>query len=181
MMSLVRFNAVHSGQTAIAKKVYEAVPIAERWNIGQIVGELERIGFRIEYRTVAGCLASLIESGLVEEPSKGKFCREPIREKTAAPPKEETMKSTATPIPPVAISLAPITLAPVSAAAPQKSPIDRLGDLAARVAVMAASLKDLASDISDAALDAEAQFEENAASMAKVKQLHSLLRSFGEQ
>jgi hypothetical protein len=177
MMSQARFNSVYSGLTAIAKKVYEAVPIAETWSIPQIIGELERTGFRHEYRSVAGCLATLLNAGLVQETSKGKFCREPIREKTIAP-KEEAMK--AAPVPAVAVSPAPAVRAAVAVPAPQKSPIDRLGELAARVAAMAGSLKELASDISDAAIDVEAQVEQNEAAMAKVKQLQSILKSLGE-
>lgn len=178
MMSQARFNAIYSGQTAIAKKVYDAVPIADTWSIPQIIGELERTGFRHEYRSVAGCLATLLNAGLVQDTGKGRFCREPIREKTPTP-KEESMKPA--PVPPVAVSIAPVSLASLAAqSAPSKSPIDRLGELAARVTAMAISLKDLAAEISDAAIDAEAQFEQNETAMAKVKQLQSILKSLGE-
>jgi hypothetical protein len=162
MMSQARFQAMYSGMSTIARKVYDAVPIAAHWNPGQVVGELSRTGSNIEYRTVAGCLSSLIDAGLVQEPVKGYFCREPVREKLP-PPKKDPMKPTAP--------------APAVTPAAPTSPLDRLGALSVRVAGMAQSLKELASDIGDAAIDIEAQIETSQADMHKLKQLQAILKS----
>lgn len=165
MMSKPRFDALHTGLSAVAKKVYAAVPLADCWPLSKIAGEIVRNGSGVEYRILAGCLNTLKTNGLITEPHQGFFKREPVKaekveQKQAVEPKEEKateMKQTTT--------------------KQRTGALDRLGDLSQRVAVMANDLKALAGDIADATIDMQAEIEANAENLSKLKQLQSLLGS----
>lgn len=170
-MSQTRFDAIFSGQTSIAKKVYEAVPIAESWTTRKIMAEMQRLGISQDQRTVAGCLENLRKSGLVNELMKGEFRREGIKEIgiKAVEQKEKEPAVVTIAKPPIAI----LTTAPLS-------PMDILGALAVRAANLAGMASELASDISDAAIDVQQHIENNDADTKKLKQLQSILKSIGQ-
>ena len=173
-MSQSRFDAIFSGQTSIAKKVYEAVPIAESWNARKIMTELSRLGISQDQRTVTGCLENLRKSGLVNEFLKGEFRREPIKEVVL---KAEAGKAKEVSV----ITLPKPTIAPSAVAHPADlSPMDILGALAARAANLASMANDLSSDISDAAVEIQQHIENNDADTQKLKQLQSILKSIGQ-
>lgn len=165
-MSQARFNAIFSGMTAVAKKVYEAVPIAEKWTQQQIASELHRNGSPVELRLVAGCLNSLISAGLVTEPGTGLFRRETVRAaiKKTVPAEQTEQKEEMK------------TNTEAAAKAPQACPIDKLGQLAQRVAQLSAMAKELAEEINEAAIEAQAKMEENTEAVKKFQQLQSLLK-----
>lgn len=172
MMSQARFDIVSSGVTSVAKKVYAAVPIAQSWSAQQIVAELTRVGVSQDFRVVSGCLNSLIGAGLVRETGKGLFCREPIRPSTKkltiVPTEEPLMKPTAAAVKPSAVP------APASA-------LDRLAQLSVRLVGLSQALREIGDELSDAAIDIETQQEHNDADLGKLKQLHALLKSLGDQ
>lgn len=171
MLSQKRFNAVYNSLNGAAKKVYAAVPIAERWSVPQVLGELQRRGMSHEYRVVQACLALLVDHGLAKEPVRGQFIREPVRLATDLSerdvPLEEPMQQTVT------------TLKPdlCTKADPKQSPIDHLGMLAARVAGLGDVLKDLSREINDTVLELQEQLEGTAADTEKLRQLQTLLKS----
>jgi hypothetical protein len=171
MMSRRRFDAIYDGLNGAAQKVYAAVPIAERWTITQVMGELQRRGLSHEYRTVQGCLVLLTDHGLVREPTKGRYCREAVRELSIVEP-DQPIKEPPMPTP----AASPAAVVPSGAAA---TPVDKLGALAARVTQMAGMLKELAGEISDAAIEVQAQIETTDEGMTKLKQLQALLKSLG--
>jgi hypothetical protein len=164
MLNQSRFNQLYASQTAVAKKVYDAVPKADCWTPAQIVGELARLGRRSDTRLVTGCLVALVDAGLVSQPERGLFRREPVRE-IVLTPKEPMTKET--PSVPAAPALAPAKL----------EPMDRLGELSTRAGQLAELLRTLATDIADAAVDMQHQIEANVADLAKLKQLQALLKS----
>ena len=98
MMNHVRFEMIHRGQTSVAQKVYEAIPIAEAWSLSQINSELGRCGSSITYRVVEGCIKALVESGIViETPLRSQhFTRTPVRSKTIKPKEKEPEMATNT-------------------------------------------------------------------------------------
>jgi hypothetical protein len=167
MMSQARFNQVMSGMTTIAKKVFDAVPIEDSWTGTQIASEMIRRGVNVEFKILIGCLDTLLKAGLINEPRKGCFRREAIREiiKTTTP-KEIDMQSA-------------VKAAPKAVPQPQQEPMDRLGELAQRVAQIAGMLKDVASEISDAAVDIQTKMEASEEATHKMKQLQELLSSIG--
>jgi len=173
MLSTTRFNAIHAGLTSVAQKVYEAVPIAEAWSQSQIYAELSRKQISANHRVMVGCLDNLVSQGLIAEPSRGMFRRVAIRPAKVAPtpaPAPDTPPQQEEPMKP---ALAP---APAPVAAPTISPIDRLGLLASRVAAISAELATLATDISNATVEAQMQMEANAEDTQKLRQLQAILK-----
>lgn len=159
-----KFEQAHRGLSAIAKKVFDSVPISEAWNTPAISADMRRLGSGgADSRVVLGCLNTLIEAGIVKEVSKGAFQRIEIREKaepvvTNKPMEPSQMSIRA--IQPVAQPIQPVT------------PIDRLSKFAVR-------LRDLANDMETAALELAEQAEKNDAETAKMRQLQQILKSLG--
>lgn len=181
-ISKSRFDAIFNAQSAIVKKVYEAVPIAESWTAKQIVAELLRKGLNHDSRTVTGCIDSLIRSGLVSELIKGEFRREAIKElatKSVSLAATEFLEDMAKKHPnPNKVHA--VTEPVVTAVAGRKpSPMDILGDLAARVAGLATLAKLLSDDIGDAAIEIQQHIENSDSDTQKFRQLQSLLKSIG--
>lgn len=68
MLSQAQYDSKLASQSALARKVLNAVPASERWCRTQIRNEVFRMTHSgIEGRTVDGCLKGLIEAGLVRE------------------------------------------------------------------------------------------------------------------
>lgn len=61
------------GVTKVAHKVYDCVPRQDAWTANQVMQELKRQGYQYSISSTAGCLKSLIETGLVREPKPGLF------------------------------------------------------------------------------------------------------------
>lgn len=170
-MSRARFERIYSGMNAAAKKVYGATPMRDSWDHAQICSELWRCGMNSDPRVVLGCLSTLARAGLVNEVERGKFRREEVKDPvlSATAMKEEEM---ATASKGKAVQV-------VTAAQAKESAIDVLGALAARAATIANLVKELSSDIGDAAIEIQSELENNDADMQKFKQLQSLLKSIG--
>jgi hypothetical protein len=177
-----RFNSIFQGITAIAQRVYQAVPISEAWNYQAIHGELVRTGAARELTVVRGCLSSLVNSGLVSETEPGKFIRVKVRGKTIHlsdlrdefKPVTQKEPEVANEKPVVTAPIAPLAF-PSTGRVEGQSPTDKLAWLAARVATMGSQLKELAADIENATLDVEEALVAKDAQMAKYKQLKALL------
>lgn len=160
-MTPARFHAAVCGQSAIAKKVLEMVPIQEAWSRSEIALNLRRVTKSSpDVAVLDGCLARLKDAGLIRESQKGKYQRIEIREKEAAD-----------------VSTAKREEPFVKAIEPSKSPIDILSGLSERVRKMATDLVELASDIETAALTIEQGNAESNANLEKLRQLQALLKS----
>jgi hypothetical protein len=171
-MSQARFDRIYSGINAAAKKVFGVIPIADSWDCRQVGGELRRLGMNYESSVVLGCIDTLVRAGLVNEVARGQFRREEI--KVAAQPiqlKEAPMAGKA--------KASAASAAEVPEAKPQSSPMDVLGGLATRAANIASLVRQLSSDISDAAVEIQSTLESNEEGVLKLKQLQSLLKSIG--
>lgn len=169
-MSQARFERIISGMNAAARKVFDATPIAESWDYKQIAAELRRSGLNSDSHVVLGCLDTLVRSGLVNEVGRGKFRREEVKPTVLkqSNQKDEPMTTAAKAKPTLTVKVAPAKQA--------SSPMDMLGDLAARAANIANLVKELSSDISDAAVEIQTGLESSEEDMQKFKQLQSLLK-----
>lgn len=73
-ISAGRQHELLNAQSAIAKKVFEVVPIQEAWTSQEVAGALQhQTRSSIQFRTLQGCLNTLKEAGLVSEPKPGHF------------------------------------------------------------------------------------------------------------
>ena len=164
-----RIEALLQGQTSIARKIYEFVPIGEDWTEFQIVAEMRRVtGSVPDLKVARGCLRDLADAGLIVR-RNDQHRRTPTQEKTQ-------QKEVAMPAVTHATQAAKVAAA--------QSPIDLLGDIAGSIVALSKSvgeqLQQLANRVEDAALQIEQGQEANAANLEKLRQLQSLLRSIGE-
>ena len=172
-MNHARQEQLLAGQSGIARKVFEATPIGEAWSAHQIRTELARLGATNDIRIIDGCLRTLAETGLIQEPTRGFFKRKP--ERVVAPIHEvkdvkliRANDSASAPQPP--------RTEPAAATA---SPLEVLCGISARMAEIAASMKQLQKDIDDAAIVIEQRFSESEGRNEKLIQLQQLLKSLG--
>ncbi|HEY6612708.1 MAG TPA: hypothetical protein VIZ86_16460 [Pseudomonas sp.] len=170
MLSPTRVQALLNGHTAMARKVYEVVPIREAWPLAQIMAALTTC--HADARAVLGRLEDLRETGLVNE-FNGLFQRAPVRQ--AKPAKEKPQSTTN---PGDNILTLPTTKPAAANAAP--SPLDLLAELSAEVVALGSEfqtrVRKLAARIEEAALLVEQERETHAEKMADLAQLQTLLK-----
>lgn len=155
MLSPAKYQERLHNLSAIAQKVYAAVPASEPWSMTCIHQEIQRTGGSTrDARIVHGCLNTLKESGLIEEPTRGTFIRSAIRPEkpktTEITTKEEKMPAAPTPKQP-------------------RNPMTILSELAVRC-------KSLADEIETAALEIDDYVKSKDADAGKLRQLQELLK-----
>lgn len=160
-MTPAKMESLTQGLNGVAKKVLEACPLAGPWTTAQIIGEIRRQGHGIEFNVVQGCLARLVEQGLVREPEQGLFVRVAARMRVVAAKQPESAQS------PIAQQREPEVM----------NPLDRLGSIAATARSLAEQLAALAAEIDSAAIDAETRVENMSADASKLRQLQQLIKS----
>lgn len=167
-MSESRHQLLLSGQSAIARKVFEMVPIQECWEASAIYGALRSTSTAADTRTVRRCLGELKDQGLIREPRSGVFQRSPISIKAKSEP-EMTLPASNTVI-------------AIKKASP--SALDALGQLSAEVVALgddlALRLKMIAGRIEEVALSVEVEHDSNAEALGKLKQLQALLKGIAQ-
>ncbi len=176
-MTPAKIAGLLQGQTSIARKLFEFVPIAAAWSEHQIASEMRRVtGSTPDLKVVRGCLRDLADCGLVRR-SNDLFRRAHVPEKPQQ--KESEM--------PAAKAVTTLQLKPAATPEPQvaPSPIEILGDIAGSIVELskgvAVQLQQLASRVEEAAIQIEQGQEANAANLQKLKQLQQLLRSLGDE
>ena len=148
---------MHKSLTAIAQKVYAAVPASEPWSVSFIHSEMSRMGSSTrDVAVVYGCLNSLKASGLVAEPQRGTFIR------VATKPEKETVVQPN----PIGIPVATIKTPSI------RSPMVILSDISTR-------FRELADVVDSAALEIDELFTAKSAGAEKLAQLQQLLKSIG--
>ena len=154
-----RVETVLQGCTVLARKVFDAVPIAESWTPSQIRAEMLRQGHSAaNIGAGLGCLGALEDSGLVSE-QKGLWVRCKVREKSlklieSPPPKEDV---------PVASSTA----------------LENLSRIAQRLADTAKELQALGAELEVEALRVSADLESKDEASVKLDQLRVILKGIG--
>ncbi|WP_448647108.1 hypothetical protein [Pseudomonas mohnii] len=166
-MTPAKQEILMQGQTGVAKKVYECVPINEPWTSFQVMTAMRNLtGSTPDNRIVSGCLVSLVDSGLVKKSGRDQFQR------AAVDAKQKNQESS--------MAKAEVKLEVVSEKKAQGTPLEMLSDLASDIAGMANSLKSLAARVEDVALAVEQERESNSAAVGKLKQLQELLKGISQ-
>lgn len=167
-MNTTRYEMILNGQTAVARKVFDATPIGEAWSRDQIHREMNRRGQRIDAAVLDGCLKSLCDSRLIGK-KNGEYQRTlPAMFESADPDGVQYFEKPATPIP------------LVSASDPLENPqvteamlLDLLMD---RAILMSDSLIKLAGDIESIKKRIEARRESESAELVKLRQFREMLK-----
>lgn len=176
-MTPAKIAGLLQGQTSIARKLFEFVPIAEEWTEFQIASEMRRVtGSAPDLKVTRGCLRDLADSGLIRR-RNDQFRRAHAPEK---PQQKEAEMPAAKAVTTLQLKS---TVKHEQQAAP--SPIEILGDIAGSIVALSKSvagqLQQLASRVEEAAIQIEQGQEANAANLQKLKQLQQLLRSLGDE
>lgn len=80
-MNKVRADKLLENQSAMAQKIFRAVPMQEYWSVHQIRLELERLGTPAASHVIGGCLRHLKDAHLVECNAQDQYrsCVKPVR------------------------------------------------------------------------------------------------------
>lgn len=172
MTNQARLDEAERSLSGIAQKVLDSTPKAEAWTVSQISGELRRSGKNIDLSVVAGCLSTMLRSGLVREPQSGSFIRVAGKPKTtlAAVPTEAVCTAEA---------IEPPKAEPQRQAADDRGTLAKLADLSCGVRAMALQFADLARAIDDVAIEVEERMQAINADSEKLAQLRALLKGIG--
>lgn len=170
-MTPAKYQTALNGLTSIARKVFEAVPIQEKWTAHRIVTEMSRLSTRIDMKTAEGCLNSLKDFGLVKEPERGLFQRVVARERETISLPTDT---TADPAPAPRAPVEPV----LSLIQPENTPATVFGEIATTLRARAAELNRMADEIDGAALAFEERIENSEKRVAKFRELSALLKEF---
>lgn len=161
MLSPVKYQERLKNLSAIAAKVYAAVPSSEPWSMSYINSELQRTGgITRDTRLLHGCLNSLKLAGLIQEPERGVFIRVPVR---ADKPKTTTE-------PPTSVTTKEEKKMPAPTPKAPRNPLAILNELASKC-------KALQDEIELAALEIDEYVTAKDGDAAKLKQLQTLLKS----
>lgn len=163
-MATTRTSAVLAGQTAIAQKVFAAIPANSNsaYNAFEIARSLKALtGSCPDINVLRGCLATLKGCGLIKEVVPGSFRRVELKDKE----KVEMPKS--------AVVMA------IPAKVVETSPLELLSGIATRLRGAAAGLGALADELDSAAIAIEDRAAAGAHELAKVKQIATLLKELG--
>lgn len=173
-MNDAKHDALLQGQSTLARKVYDAVPIQEAWTPSEIQAVLRATqSTAAEARVVHGCLRKLTDDGLIREVAHNKFRRRASRASRASHEHRQLTLHKELPMP-----------ANAPKAAPKTTPLELLSELANDIKGFAQDvnqrLQNFAIRTEDIALAIEQQRELDNAELAKLRQLQSLLKSLGE-
>jgi len=156
-MNQKRLKRILESQTAIAKKIYEFVPIQEFWSVRQICTEIHRATqASVDMRIVNGCLNSMQEAGLIKRQGNNDYRRIEITdEHDEAPPEKE----------------APIMSAPKPV---QRTPAPKSVEPDVTIGNLAKRLRDLADEFDEVALEVIRQRDANSELRKRVEGLRAL-------
>jgi hypothetical protein len=164
-MNAAKQQNMLTGQSSLARKVFQVVPIQERWSAHDIFSSLmvaETTG--AQFPAVRRGLGELKDAGLIREPVNGHFQRTAI---TITPQREQSMSKET-------------KLAVATTKKSEGSALDTLAVLSGEVISFAEEvgqrMKKLAARIEEVALSVEAEREVNAEALDKFKLLQSLLK-----
>lgn len=158
------------GQTGIAQKVYECVPVQEPWASFQVLAAMRNMtGSTPDTRIVSGCLASLVDAGLIKKVGRDQYQRIALErlDAQAKPVTEEPQMAEAV----------KISEAPKHEQKRPASPLEMLGELATEIVGMAEHMRRLAARVEDLALAVEQEREATAKSVEQYRQLKALLKN----
>lgn len=170
VMSSRKMSIAEQNLTGIAKRVYDAVPIAEAWDTHRIVAWLKHQGMNPNLQIIEGCLGSLVRDGLVRERPRGTWQRiEPRADQAQDAPTDPLPEKPARPV---------LTLASAAPALPP-APVDpfaRFGELSAALRERAAQLTAMADEIDDTAIAMQQRVDAADGDGEKLRRLQATLK-----
>lgn len=176
MMKESRQQQLLEGQSSVARKVFEGVPIQDAWAEKEIVKAMRTGGFTIAAHAVRGCLLDMKDVGLIKEPKSGHFQRVPVQSYLR-------LSEVTEPLAKFQPSNEPAMQTPTTKK-PEPTPLDLLATVATELVLLSSEfserMKALALRVEEVALSVGAQREADAAIIAQANQLKVLLKGFGE-
>lgn len=195
-----RAIAILEAQTAIAQKVYTHVPVDEPAAVSKIHNACLAAGMSNPHNITYGCLKALAEAGLIKMTSRARYVRKvnvpgtaslaALAGGPAAPKLGDIMRqqlhgtNAAFPIPPrqeVEGAEQAARIAVKTLGLPKPDPLSKLAAIADQLISAATAhsntMKALAAQLEDVAMEIESERESNASGAAKLKQLQSILKS----
>lgn len=148
--------------SGVAKRVLDAVPIAEPWTATAICSELGRNGSRVDFNIVLGCLNTHKQAGLVKEPMNQYFQRVAY-----------TVPEKAKPAP------QPANVVPIMNAEKmtEREPLESIGAMAQRLREAGRALIMWAEDLERLGLEFESRVDKAGQDGEKLRQLQTILNS----
>ncbi|GLK92361.1 hypothetical protein GCM10008164_00970 [Achromobacter xylosoxidans] len=169
-MQLNRSLALLQGQTTVARKVYAILPVGanEDYSPADIARELKSAtGAGMDIHIMRGCLARLVESGLIREVVPGRFRRVETKEKVNVSAQRIT-------------TLELHNVAPVGAESAAKGePMELIGGISARLRAEARALMKIADELDAGALAMAERAQKMGEEVATVRQIAALLKGLG--
>ena len=149
-----------AGQTTVAQKIFQFVPVAEEWTAMQVSQALHRAtGSRVDPKVLTGCLMTMAEAGLVRATNRGLFQRAAVSQ--PAP----------TPITPAIKKAEPMTAKTIEIAKPATaSALDLLAGIAKK-------LGDIKQELETAALAIEEGQTKNSQEAKELAQMKAQLKA----
>ena len=163
-----RATSLLQGQTALARKVYDSVPIGSFWSGSEIQTQHAKRYTPIPHRTFMGCIRALIDAGLVKSNGDVLFRRTEIKE--ASVPEITGSKKPATPVPSLA--------EPKPATLPAKTEpaLDRLNTFVDALRTQMKVVNETVAAIEHVVVEIHLEAEQNVEMATKLKQLQTLLK-----
>lgn len=167
-MKQARADSLLSTESGISRKVYDAIPISEPWNLKQIISELHRKGVTANQRTIEGCIASLEGRGLVKrlgQKNSYTVMRVKVTQPTT-PTKKEPVEMPTT-------QIAPDTPEP---AANELTPLEKISELSAQMHDLARTAISMAKVMEEVACEVDDMINSKNEEHDKLVQLKTLLK-----
>lgn len=163
-MKKSKFNGIYNGLSSVAKKIYEAIPIQDEWDLTKVIAETKRVFPSIgDHKMIMGCVNTLVRSGLVLEINGRVYRRAKIDFLEGKEmQKDNVIKNEID----------------TKAVTPNKlTPLEKIGSLQKIAARLAADAKELLEAIDTVAIEVDEQFSARDEESKKLKQLQQLLKS----
>lgn len=156
-MQYERAQSILSGQSNLARRVFDVVPKQDYWSVMQISNELHRKEpHGLTKGEITGCLRTLVEAGLVSEAGVLTF------RSTVKPPK------------PVLKEVTPVTAPAPKADKPKQSLMEQLFDVASAMRTAAEKIETLAMEVDSTIIEAGKGDE-------RLRQLQTTLRGLMQE
>jgi len=151
-----RAQNILSGQTNLARKVFDAVPRQEFWDVNQISAEMYRKAHHNSSKAeITGCLRTLVDAGLINETASLTF------RSTVKPPKPD---------------------APEKVMQPKAKPEPAQPSLMEKFFDVATALREAAEKVESLAMEMDTAMKDAGKGDERVKQMQAALRTLmGEQ
>ena len=163
-MNQNRVAAILRGQTAVARKVYECVPIEEWWDLHAVLNEVLRLKYSIQPRVLSGCLSTLCDAGLIRC-DQNRFQRVRVSEKVYEIPTLSDFADTS-------LKVKKETKEKIMA-------IDRLTVVIDKAKKLSADFQAFAGELETLAIELDDEMSANVKAAEKLTQLQTLLKGLG--